>query len=105
MIRRPARSTRTHTRFPYTTLVRSDQGHEQLYREHEEAQHHHHPGDDQHGDDVDVEEHIRKPGQLADAIDYRSAEHTSELQSLMRSSYAVFYLKKQRTRPVVITTT
>src|SRR3546814_10746993 len=73
MIRRPPRSTRTDTLFPYTTLFRSI-------------------------------------GQLLDPLDVvlaaiqddlvaperRSEEHTSELQSLMRISYAVFCLQKKR---------
>src|SRR3546814_2395860 len=71
MIRRPPRSTRTDTLFPYTTLFRS------LLRDHR-------MGDDQLTDHVD---------QLVDA---RSEEHTSELQSLMRISYAVFCLKKKK---------
>src|SRR3546814_6714544 len=81
MIRRPPRSTRTDTLFPYTTLFRSQL--HALRREHDE------PGDD----DADLG--------LLDAHDVgqpRSEEHTSELQSLMRTSYAVFCLKKKRNR-------
>src|SRR3546814_8719954 len=77
MIRRPPRSTRTDTRFPYTTLFRS--------RFQSVA--------------ADF------PMQLAgDAVTIpanagqRSEEHTSELQSLMRTSYAVFCLKKKKTQ-------
>src|SRR3546814_1859133 len=76
MIRRPPRSTRTDTLFPYTTLFRS----------------------------------ILEPALLADeatllqwcagfdpaTVAGRSEEHTSELQSLMRNSYAVFCLKKKK---------
>src|SRR3546814_19663423 len=72
MIRRSPRSTRTDTLFPYTTLFRSG----------------------------------REPHQLRDLLEQwprrreararqRSEEHTSELQSLMRISYAVFCLKKK----------
>src|SRR3546814_1276296 len=87
MIRRPPRSTRTDTLFPYTTLFRS-------------------PPDDP----------IRLPAVLwvpdppppdwsiydpadaaASSSEMRSEEHTSELQSLMRISYAVFCLKKKNT--------
>src|SRR3546814_8457587 len=95
MIRRPPRSTRTDTLFPYTTLFRSP-----------------------------ILLIVKKPGAdvgEADILDYlkdkvakwwlpdeivfvdelphtaRSEEHTSELQSLMRISYAVFCLKKKRT--------
>src|SRR3546814_2235730 len=69
MIRRPPRSTRTDTLFPYTTLFRSG--------------------------------HARQPQcpifYFSDlAIPARSEEHTSELQSLMRISYAVFCLKKKK---------
>src|SRR6056297_4085391 len=68
MIRRPPRSTRTDTLFPYTTLFRSKRitGPQLLDR--------HRPGGDQ----------------------LRSEEHTSELQSLRRISYAVFCLKKKK---------
>src|SRR3546814_5797118 len=73
MIRRPPRSTRTDTLFPYTTLFRSflDCG-------------------------VGLARLQIEGGQLAgDAALMRSEEHTSELQSLMRISYAVFCLKKK----------
>src|SRR3546814_3403577 len=112
MIRRPPRSTRTDTLFPYTTLVRSAG----------------------HADDVVARIHVvnlagdgvgelreeiqRGPAQLfqrhvaaqravllgppeglaraADRAAGRSEEHTSELQSLMRISYAVFCLKTKK---------
>src|SRR3546814_8195236 len=88
MIRRPPRSTRTDTLFPYTTLFRSRRAHPR------------------HGDG----------GFIGSAVEWRivsnrrdvggrwcgricatprSEEHTSELQSLMRISYAVFCLKKK----------
>src|SRR3546814_4290736 len=104
MIRRPPRSTRTDTLFPYTTLVRSEsrfalprarppRGHIAL---------------DLAGVLLDVlrvdAEPVfgrvaaglrvlarRRPGRLGQ----RSEEHTSELQSLMRISYAVFCLNKK----------
>src|SRR3546814_6829173 len=80
MIRRPPRSTRTDTLFPYTTLFRSELGMVPLAL--------------QLGD-----HHDRKHDfMLVEAIDgtrVRSEEHTSELQSLMRISYAVFCLKKK----------
>src|SRR3546814_8867461 len=84
MIRRPPRSTRTDTLFPYTTLFRSlvpVGGDPPPFRQ------------DAHPADIVV------PGQFDAAIDlleYRSEEHTSELQSLMRISYAVFCLKKKK---------
>src|SRR3546814_3051953 len=84
MIRRPPRSTRTDTLFPYATLFRSLAG--------------------------EIEGRGRGEDELAylrDAPEYRnyllverdngrSEEHTSELQSLMRISYAVFCLKKKK---------
>src|SRR3546814_10772091 len=77
MIRRPPRSTRTDTLFPYTTLFRSAQ---------------------RHG--VDLADRITKQGHgfVEDGAsdNLRSEEHTSELQSLMRISYAVFCLKKKK---------
>src|SRR3546814_7435947 len=91
MVRRPPRSTRTDTLFPYTTLFRS-------------------AGEDQRGV-------VPRGRRAADRLDstlvknfvpfgrwigtgqraHRSEEHTSELQSLMRISYAVFCLKKKKT--------
>src|SRR3546814_6632249 len=71
MIRRPPRSTRTDTLFPYTTLFRSQSF----------ANHRPHAS-------VAIPPAHRKGN--------RSEEHTSELQSLMRISYAVFCLKKKK---------
>src|SRR3546814_7620730 len=105
MIRRQPRSTRTDTLFPYTTLFRSLAGHEDHARRAD-------PGEvvgvvpgargdvhmaqsqrrrlvAQRIDDTRVE-HRGRPA--------RSEEHTSELQSLMRISYAVFCLKKKKKR-------
>src|SRR3546814_10800070 len=82
MIRRPPRSTRTDTLFPYTTLFRSyflDRNLAagiDLYRTTTDR------------DDYSDFEEERLGG--------RSEEHTSELQSLMRISYAVFCLKKKK---------
>src|SRR3546814_10909569 len=100
MIRRPPRSTRTDTLFPYTTLFRS-----KSYGWYE----------------TDQTSFLTLPGapfaywlsdqfvrtfrefpQVADVAapkqGLRSEEHTSELQSLMRNSYAVFCLKKKNKR-------
>src|SRR3546814_3144374 len=95
MIRRPPRSTRTDTLFPYTTLFRSylsiqicsfrrtslsdrlDLGGSRLW----------------HICQCTITGHIRTWSQLLCTM--RSEEHTSELQSLMRISYAVFCLKKK----------
>src|SRR3546814_2962272 len=95
MIRRPPRSTRTDTLFPYTTLFRSLQSaiialadlvpaiveaDEQLVLD--------------IGAGVEVELQIIV-GRKDVHPRVRSEEHTSELQSLMRISYAVFCLKKK----------
>src|SRR3546814_3910480 len=103
MIRRPPRSTRTDTLFPYTTLFRSPPA---LVRR--VACDPAGPGRD-HGRGCPREaaplveagagycfagaSRRRAPGGSAGG---RSEEHTSELQSLMRISYAVFCLKKQK---------
>src|SRR3546814_4285969 len=101
MIRRPPRSTRTYTRYPYTTLFRSRPDRE---------------GALLIGSDIDVtmgfDQHMvifipsrsvkslaRSPrphlGMRQKCAQYwRSEEHTSELQSLMRTSYAVFCFQK-----------
>src|SRR3546814_9807802 len=86
MIRRPPRSTRTDTLFPYTTLFRS--------------QHHHGgtrgPGRRADGAARPRQDALRLPVHAAARPHAaRSEEHTSELQSLMRISYAVFCLKKK----------
>src|SRR3546814_5152544 len=90
MIRRPPRSTRTDTLFPYTTLFRSvDRLLESLVigeaagQRQDDERPHDQIGGRQRGD----------PEQQP-----RSEEHTSELQSLMRISYAVFCLKKKKNR-------
>src|SRR3546814_1753984 len=107
MNRRPPRSTRTDTLFPYTTLFRSpfDQrradGLRDLVREHGLAG----AGlalDEQRAAQRDggVDRDLEVVGRdvIAGAFEaLRSEEHTSELQSLMRSSYAVFCLKKKIT--------
>src|SRR3546814_9863687 len=81
MIRRPPRSTRTDTLFPYTTLFRSRLGRSRYQR---------------HGLHSAGDGGPRGRRQAARADRRRSEEHTSELQSLMRISYAVFCLKKKK---------
>src|SRR5881628_4262103 len=76
MIRRPPRSTRQSTLFPYTTLFRSQHGAAQRHAAHVG----HHAG--------------RQRARLARG--FRSEEHTSELPSLTDISYAVFCLKKKK---------
>src|SRR3546814_3315655 len=127
MIRRPPRSTRTDTLFPYTTLFRSDVldhdngivddktgGHGQRHQGQvidaetgqihdaegtDQRKRHHHawnessrPGAQEHKGDKYHQTNRQQHFHL-NMID-RSEEHTSELQSLMRISYAVFCLKK-----------
>src|SRR3546814_8337164 len=102
MIRRPPRSTRTDTLFPYTTLFRSDAG---ISAAAADARHR---GVDLCIAGVAVRAQQRGGGhdhaRLAETAlrhllgDPRSEEHTSELQSLMRISYAVFCLKKKKIR-------
>src|SRR3546814_11301454 len=94
MIRRPPRSTRTDTLFPYTTLFRSrplhgDAGGKDARARRDDA-------DRLSGCRCHVGRDI-KLDRAGDAVDHalRSEEHTSELQSLMRISYAVFCLKKK----------
>src|SRR3546814_2056334 len=113
MIRRPPRSTRTHTLFPYTTLFRSHvavdiAGHDEAHGAHHREQHGAAVGD-QRQRDADHREHAHDHGHVEEDIkeevadqpeflgQHRSEEHTSELQSLMRISYAVFCLKKKKT--------
>src|SRR3546814_5923494 len=130
MIRRPPRSTRTDTLFPYTTLFRSDAkagdaqqvqvddrhcvrtrtpdvdrdqakartDHgphhgvcDQILAEQFECRHQQHEAA---ANDQPAAEIERCPHFGARVVDERSEEHTSELQSLMRISYAVFCLKK-----------
>src|SRR3546814_2703963 len=91
MIRRPPRSTRTDTLFPYTTLFRSADpvaGDLHLGVLRPSLRHHHQaPGPGP----------CRRRRRRHRAAGARSEEHTSELQSLMRISYAVFCLKKKKT--------
>src|SRR3546814_5952781 len=92
MIRRPPRSTRTDTLFPYTTLFRSIRD---IFRGRRRF--------DQIQKSLGVARNVltARLNRLFDA-GIRSEEHTSELQSLMRISYAVFCLKKKKlsTQPI-----
>src|SRR3546814_2539449 len=96
MIRRPPRSTRTDTLFPYTTLFRS-QGLAEIPSLAFGATEATKPSLD-----VLVFDPLSRDGQAQTVAqpryraDNRSEEHTSELQSLMRISYAVFCLKKKK---------
>src|SRR3546814_13166939 len=106
MIRRPPRSTRTDTLFPYTTLFRSpgnsriahlrgsERGPEGRYRSRHNRR--------SKGVTMKILQPAgwSRPKGYSNAIEARgrtrSEEHTSELQSLMRISYAVFCLKKKK---------
>src|SRR3546814_3378680 len=89
MIRRPPRSTRTDTLFPYTTLFRSTQSRSASFI---------------------ASLRVRVPlftgttsaprSFMRNTFGFRSEEHTSELQSLMRISYAVFCLKKKKNNDI-----
>src|SRR3546814_2857882 len=100
MIRRPPRSTRTDTLFPYTTLFRSrvdvlDQAvGVELARRHVDAHRGGRAVRQQRPADRVAAGLLQHPA--ADRQHQRSEEHTSELQSLMRISYAVFCLKKKK---------
>src|SRR3546814_2872246 len=103
MIRRPPRSTRTDTLFPYTTLFRSPDVHagaggpaRAVPRGHRAPL----PRDDQER----ARPALRREHRQRDP-EGRSEEHTSELQSLMRISYAVFCLKKKKKMKNISNTT
>src|SRR3546814_2884076 len=111
MIRRPPKSTRSDPLVPYTTLFRSvDARHDADGKEPGEVRNddeHEEREDQRHepaafGADIGAE---RVVDEAVDAFDrrlpaarHRSEEHTSELQSLIRSSYAVFCLKKKTSK-------
>src|SRR3546814_6099703 len=100
MIRRPPRSTRTDTLFPYTTLFRSNpikDASDARSRLNEFTQ------DKSYSlgkvrIDLPYIQISSMPGKFKDYV--RSEEHTSELQSLMRISYAVFCLKKKKNKNI-----
>src|SRR3546814_2163047 len=95
IIRRPPRSTRTDTLFPYTTLFRSLAVGQGVVLAHLQSAGARLSDTRRITDGLDkvraAARHALRKGQLE-----RSEEHTSELQSLMRIPYAVFCLKKKR---------
>src|SRR3546814_1489626 len=119
MIRRPPISTRTDTLFPYTTLFRAPRRRRQLSPQGRRRLEGRHPLEPRHLLRQDAREgredrqrrprshhRSRPPSQLrGERRASRSEEHTSELQSLMRISYAVCCLKKKTTRLQTCTTT
>src|SRR3546814_10468833 len=112
MVQRPPRSTRTYTLFPYPTLFRSPELEGEFYATYQNIGRRScrrrstrvgHSGlraaqgmgrlyAAKDGDRTDLRQGRRRSVE-------RSEEHTSELQSLMRSSYAVLCLKKKKSRP------
>src|SRR3546814_1126986 len=112
MIRRPPRTTRTYTLFPYTTLCRPAGGPAGRHGRHDAA----HQRDARRlqrlvrlrqcaprprGRAARPDQAAHLPGALARAdarpdLCPRSEEHTSEIQSIMRTSYAVFCLKEKK---------
>src|SRR3546814_5587197 len=110
MIRRPPRSTLTDTRFPDTTLFRSPLGDADDVRLVAVLQQQ--PAEERGAcakrdeDRAEAEHEERAQGQRGETLArVRSEEHTSELQSLMRISYAVFCLKKKNIKHTKKTTT
>src|SRR3546814_5341277 len=118
MIRRPPRSTRTDTLFPYTTLFRSTEGDILHFVTPEMPEGRTLKGeriahvkgvafsgeDDGRPFNLDITRTACTDSMSGEAFEFtatwdyaRSEEHTSELQSLMRISYAVFCLKKKKT--------
>src|SRR3546814_1610818 len=106
MIRRPPRSTRTDTLFPYTTLFRSviveDAIHDRFVAALAERAQALKVGA---ALDPDTQVGPAASEQQFEQNRHRSEEHTSELQSLMRISYAVFCLKKKNKKHKQITKT
>src|SRR3546814_10735914 len=98
MRRLPPRSTLTDTLFPYTTLCRSDRaiGVGDVLKRGTTEDALAERGD--HRAALHDRAHFHAAGRATILLDHdRSEEHTSELQSLMRHSYAVFCLKKKNT--------
>src|SRR3546814_8551025 len=113
MIRRPPRSTRTDTLFPYTTLFRSGDTEQAASPHHAAPRCHARAPKHDRNSALQGRPHrraltrarphrlrTRAPGESSrvSSRSGRSEEHTSELQSLMRISYAVFCLKKKTTK-------
>src|SRR3546814_2965650 len=105
MIRRPPRSTRTDTLFPYTTLFRSPNRHDpdlSAFYNADDPRLVHGVGKlaRQSGKQEERKNEQACRQRIEIGFHVRSEEHTSELQSLMRNSYAVFCLKKKKHQPM-----
>src|SRR3546814_9929933 len=108
MIRRPPRSTRTDTLFPYTTRFRSIRSRSTAAREAgavrvrptgevaPSAWNRYQSSDEAGSPSASTFTVWSAAGEVRSAPEARSEEHTSELQSLMRISYAVFCLKQKK---------
>src|SRR3546814_3161960 len=109
MIRRPPRSTSTDTLFPYTTLFRSDRPYPGIAtglgiivigwrRDRGGDRCRRIASDDLRARAIRITDRpgLHRADLLSRRCGLRSEEHTSELQSLMRISYAVFCLKKKK---------
>src|SRR3546814_9921008 len=108
MIRRPPRSTRTDTLVPYTTLFRSliNEGEDALWKKKGiEKQLHNLLKEQPWLIRPEYSRYLTSDQDLSRVSTARSEEHTSELQSLMRISYAVFCLKKKIYNHINITNT
>src|SRR3546814_4984226 len=116
MIRRPPRSTRTDTLFPYTTLFRSWARVQRIaqraqheagdsYKDQQQKSVVVGPADNRVGEGARLHEKCHRRQEPHFWPDRRSEEHTSELQSLMRISYAVFCLKKKTKKLQIQNTT
>src|SRR3546814_7289826 len=100
MIRRPPRSTRTDTLFPYTTLFRSPSSPFKGGRHATPAEilRRLRVADRRSGGERAPHDRARRTGRRLRRGLARSEEHTSELQSLMCISYDVFCLKKKKNK-------
>src|SRR3546814_1740970 len=109
MLRRPPRSTRTDTLFPYTTLFRSQRVQFLFLRQRPfpplAAKFQRSCQSESHRASFALGWIYPLSARFGGMCDARSEEHTSELQSLMRISYAVFCLKIKTTQMIYKNTT